>query len=150
MPYILFVLAMITGRLTVHRLVKYIPLDRLVRIFPMVGGVSFIIAINLGRLVGRAHPMVGFPLVVLGAFAGGLGLSFLAPTFVDAANRLSESPGGIVLGQLSLANTFVIFFLKSTVAWTAQIASISVALIIPSLLLIAVSFTSKTIKKAHA
>jgi MFS family permease len=149
-PYILFVLAMITGRLTVHRLAKHIPLDRLVRIFPMAGGVSFIIAINLGRLLEREHPMVGFSLVILGTFAGGLGLSFLAPTFVDAANRLSTSPGGIVLGQLSLANTFVIFFLKSTVAWTAQIASISVALIIPSLLLIAVSFTSKTIKKAHA
>ncbi len=149
-PYILFVLAMITGRLTVHRLVKYISLDRLVKIFPVIGGVSFIIAINLGLYIGRSHPMVAFSLVVLGAFAGGLGLSFLAPTFVDAANRLSTSPGGIVLGQLSLANTFVIFFLKSAVAWTAQIASISVALIIPSLLLISVSFTSKTIQKAHA
>lgn len=149
-PYILFVLAMITGRLSVHRLVQYVPLDRLVRIFPMVGGVTFMVALNLGFLLGRQHPMVGFPIVVLGAFVGGLGLSFLAPTFVDAANRLSEIPGGIVLGQLSLANTFVIFFLKSTVAWTAQIASISVALIIPSLLLVAASFTSKTIRKAHA
>lgn len=149
-PYTLFVLAMITGRLSVHRLVKYVPLDQLVRIFPMTGGVIFIIAINLGRLVGRAHPMVGFSLVVLGAFAGGLGLSFLAPTFVDAANRLSTAPGGIVLGQLSLANAIVVFLLRSTVSWTAQITSISVALIIPSLLLIAVGFTSKTIKKAHA
>lgn len=149
-PYILFVLAMISGRLSVHRLVKFIPLDRLVRIFPIVGGVSFMIALNLGLLLGKHHPMFGFPIVVVGAFAGGLGLSFLAPTFVDAANRLSEFPGGIVLGQLSLANTFVIFSLKSIVAWTAQIASISVALIIPSLLLIAVGFTSRTIKKAHA
>ena len=149
-PYILFVLAMITGRLSVHHLVKYVPLDRLVRIFPIVGGVIFMLALNFGFLLGKHHPMLGFSLVVLGAFMGGLGLSFLAPTFVDAANRLSEVPGGIVLGQLSLANTFVIFVLKSTVAWTAQIASISIALIIPSLLLVAVGFTSKTIRKAHA
>lgn len=149
-PYILFVLAMITGRLSVHRLVKYVPLDRLVRIFPMVGGATFIIAANLGYLLAPHHPMIGFSIVALGAFVAGLGLSFLAPTFVDAANRLSDFPGGIVLGQLSLANTFVIFCLRSTVAWTAQIASISIAFIIPSLLLIAVGFTSKTIKKAHA
>ncbi|HEY3292982.1 MAG TPA: MFS transporter [Candidatus Nanopelagicaceae bacterium] len=149
-PYLFFVLAMITGRLSVHRLVKYVPLDRLVRIFPVVGGISFIIALNLGLFLGKHHPMVGFPIVVLGTFLAGLGLSFLAPTFVDASNRLSTAPGGIVLGQLSLANTFVIFFLKSNVAWVAQIASISIALMIPSLLLIAVGFTSKTIAKAHA
>lgn len=149
-PYILFVLAMITGRLSLHRLIHYIPLDRLVKIFPMIGGVVFMLALNIAFLVGKHHPMIGFSLVIIGAFVGGLGLSFLAPTFVDAANRLSDSPGGIVLGQLSLANACVIFFLKSLVAWTAQIASISIALIIPSILLIAVAFTSKTIKKAHS
>lgn len=149
-PYILFVLAMITGRLSVHRLTKHISLDRLVRIFPMVGGTTFIFTVNLGVLVGRHHPMVGFFIVVLGTFIAGLGLSFLAPTFVDAANRLTAVPGGIVLGQLSLANTFVIFFLKAVIAWTAQLTSISIALIIPSVLLIAAGFTSSTIKKAHA
>lgn len=150
LPYIFFVFAMITGRLSVHRLVRYVPLDRLVKIFPIVGGVTFMISINLGSWLGKYHPMVGFSIVVLGAFIAGLGLSFLAPTFVDAANRLSTAPGGIVLGQLSLANTLLIFILKSNVAWIAQIASISVALIVPSILLLAVSFTSKTIKKAHA
>ncbi len=149
-PYICFVLAMITGRLSVHRLVKHVPLHQLVKIFPIVGGVSFIITINLGLFIGKSHPMVGFPIVVVGTFIAGLGLSFLAPTFVDASNRLSAAPGGIVLGQLSLANTFVIFFLKSNVAWIAQIAPISIALIFPGLLLIAVGFTSKTIAKAHA
>lgn len=149
-PYILFVFAMITGRLSVHKIMKYIPLEKLVRVFPVVGGSVFIVAINCGRLVAGGHPMLGFVLVVLGTFIAGLGLSFLAPTFVDAANRLSDAPGGIVLGQLSLANTFVIFFLKSNVAWIAQIASISIALLLPSLLLIAVGFTSKTIQRAHS
>lgn len=149
-PYILFVLAMITGRLSVHRLTRYIPLDRLVRIFPIVGGVTFIVTINLGVLVTKHHQMLGFSIVVLGTFIAGLGLSFLAPTFVDAANRLTAIPGGIVLGQLSLINTFVILFLKAVIAWTAQITSISVALIIPSALLIAAGSASSTIKKAHA
>jgi len=149
-PYLLFVVAMIAGRLSVHRLAKYVSLDRLVRIFPMVGGAAFIIAANLGVLVGKRHAMLGFSIVVLGTFIAGLGLSFLAPTFVDAANRLTSVPGGIVLGQLSLVNTFAIFFLKAIIAWTAQVTSIAVALIIPSLLLIAAGFTSSTIRKAHA
>lgn len=149
-PYLLFVAAMITGRLSVHRLVKYVSLDRLVRTFPIVGGSTFIVTANLGVLLGKHHPMLGFSLVVLGTFVAGLGLSFLAPTFVDAANRLTSVPGGIVLGQLSLVNTCAIFFLKAAIAWTAQVTSIAVALIIPSLLLIAAGFTSNTIRKAHA
>lgn len=149
-PYILFVLAMITGRLSIHRLARRYPIDRMVRVFPMIGGATFMVTVNLGILVGRHHPMMGFSIVTLGTFFAGLGLSFLAPTFVDAANRLTEIPGGIVLGQLSLLNTFLIFFLKSVIAWTAQLTSISVALIIPSALLIATGFTSNTIRKAHA
>lgn len=149
-PYILFVLAMITGRLSIHRLARRYPLDRMVRVFPMIGGVTFMVTVNLGVLVGKHHPMMGFSIVTLGTFFAGLGLSFLAPTFVDAANRITEIPGGIVLGQLSLINTFLIFFLKAVIAWTAQLTSISVALIIPSALLIATGFTSNTIRKAHA
>ena len=149
-PYILFVLAMIAGRLSVHLLARYFSLDRLVRIFPKVGGIAFIVTANLGVLVGKHHAMLGFTIVVAGTFLAGLGLSFLAPTFVDAANRLSAVPGGIILGQLSLVNTFAILVLKTVIAWTAQITSISVALIIPSLLLIAAGFTSGTIRKAHA
>ena len=148
-PYVLFVSAMITGRLSVHRLTRYISLDHLVRIFPKVGGITFIITANVGALVSKYHPMVGFSIVMLGAFVAGLGLSFLAPTFVDAANRLTAIPGGIVLGQLSLVNTLVIFFLKAVIAWTAQLTSISIALIIPSLFFIAASSTSSTIRKAH-
>ncbi len=150
LPYLLFVVAMIAGRLSVHRLAKYVSVDRLVKIFPMVGGTTFIIATNLGVLVGKRHAMLGFSIVVFGTFIAGLGLSFLAPTFVDAANRLTAIPGGIVLGQLSLVNTFAILLLKTVIAWTAQLTSISVALIIPSLLLIAAGFTSGTIRKAHA
>ena len=149
-PYLLFVAAMITGRLSVHRLVKHVSLDYLVRTFPLVGGITFIVAANTGVLLGRDHPLLGFLIVVFGTFISGLGLSFLAPTFVDAANRLTSVPGGIVLGQLSLVNTFAIFLLKSVIAWTAQVSSIAVALIIPSLLLIAAGFTSNTIRKAHA
>ena len=150
LPYLLFVVAVITGRLSVHRFAEYVSIDRLVKLFPIVGGVTFIVCTNLGVLISKSHPMIGFTLVVAGTFIAGLSLSFLGPTFVDAANRLTNLPGGVVLGQLSLVNTLTIFFLKAAIAWTAQVASIAVALIIPSLLLIAASFASSTIRNAHS
>jgi MFS family permease len=150
LPYLLFVVAMITGRLSVHRLAERVAIDRLVKLFPIVGGTTFIACTNLGVFVSKSHPMIGFALVVVGTFIAGLGLSFLGPTFFDAANRLTSVPGGVVLGQLVLVNTFAVFFLKQAIAWTAQVASIAVALIIPSLLLILASFASGTIHKAHS
>jgi MFS family permease len=149
LPYLLFVIAMITGRLSVHRLAEHFPIENLVRIFPIVGGATFIICTNIGLFISKSHPLIGFVLVIAGTFVAGLGLSFLAPTFVDAANRLTSIPGGIVLGQLSMVSTFSIFFLKAAIAWTAQVTSIAVALIIPSLLLMSASFASGTIRRAH-
>jgi MFS family permease len=150
LPYLLFVVAMITGRLSVHRLAEYVSIDRLVKLFPIAGGITFIACTNLGAYIGKSHPMVGFALVIAGTFAAGLGLSFLTPTFIDSANRLTSVPGGIVLSQLSLVNAIAVFLLKAVIAWTAQVASIAVALTFPSLLLIAASFTSSTIRKAHS
>ena len=150
LPYLLFVVAMIVGRLSVHRLAAHVSIDKLVKVLPICGGATFMVCTNLGLFVNKSHPSIGFALVVGGTFIAGLGLSILAPTFVDAANRLTSAPGGIVLGQLSLVNAFAIFFLKQAIAWTAQVASIAVALIIPSLLLICASFAANTIRKAHS
>jgi MFS family permease len=150
LPYLLFVVAMIVGRLSVHRLAARVSIDRLVKVLPIYAGATFMVCTNLGLLVSRSHPLIGFALVVVGTFIAGLGLSFLAPTFVDAANRMTSIPGGIVLGQLSLVNASAIFFLKQAIAWTAQLTSIAVALIIPSLMLIAASFASNTIRRAHS
>lgn len=149
-PYILFVSAMIIGRLTVHRIATYISLDRLVRNFPIVGGTTFIVALNLGVSVHKSHPMISFVLTAVATFSAGLGLSFLVPVLFDAAHRRSSLPIGIVLGQLILLNTVFIFVLRFIIAWTAQITSISTALMIPSFMLIAASGTAATIKKAHA
>jgi MFS family permease len=150
LPYLLFVVAMIVGRLSVHRFAARVSIDRLVKVLPIYGGATFMVCTNFGLFVSKSHPAIGFALVVGGTFIAGLGLSILAPTFVDAANRLTSVPGGIVLGQLSLVNAFAIFFLKQAIAWTAQVASIAIALMIPSLLLIAASFASNTIRKAHS
>lgn len=147
-PYILIVLAMIIGRLTVHRVTKYIGIERLVRRCAIIGGTTFIVTVMLGVRVSRSAPTLGFAIVAFGMFATGLGMSFLGPTFMDAANRRSPAPGSVVLGQLGVMNTIFVFVLKSIIAWTAQLTSIAVALIIPAVMLIAVAFTANAVTKS--
>lgn len=147
-PYILFVLAMITGRLTVHRVTVHIGIERLVRLSVITGGVTFIVAVTVGVQVSKSFPTLGFAIVTFGMFIAGLGASFLAPIFLGAANRRSKAPGSVVLGQLGAVNTIFVFICKGIIAWTAQLTSIGVALMIPAAMLIAVAFTTKTLKKS--
>jgi fucose permease len=149
-PYILFAVAMIMGRLTIHRITPYIGIEHLVRRCVSIGGATFIAAVILGVQVGRRSATLGFVIIAFGIFIAGLGSSFLAPTFMDAANHRSLDPGGVVLGQLGVIQTIFIFMIRGVIAWTAQLTSIAVALMIPALMLIAVAFTANALKKSNA
>jgi len=149
-PYIIFVFAMIIGRLFVHRVTEYIGIARLIRVVTLMGGLSFILSVLLGRALSISHPIAGLTVFAIGSFFGGLGVSFLAPTFMDAANRRSSAPGSVVIGRLGVMNTSFAFVCKGIIAWTAQLTSIGVALVIPSLMLMAVALTAKSIERATA
>lgn len=150
LPYVLFVLAMILGRLSVHRITKFIGIARLIRLCTIIGGTTFIISVTLGVQFSRTSPVAGFTMVAVGSFIGGLGASFLAPTFMHAANRRSKAPGSVVVGQLGAISTVFVLLIKPIIAWTAQATSIAVALVIPGAMLIAVSFLATAVKKADA
>jgi MFS family permease len=150
LPYILFVLAMILGRLTIHRVTKFIGIAQLIRFCTILGGATFIASVTLGARLSNTSPVAGFSMVAAGSFIGGLGASFLAPTFMHAANRRSKAPGSVVVGQLGAFSTVFVLLIKPVIAWTAQATSIAVALVIPSLMLIAVSFLATAVKNADA
>ena len=146
-PYVIFVLGMIFGRLFVHRVTEHISIATLIRTLTVVGGVSFITSVAMGRELSANHPAAALTVFSIGSLLGGLGVSFLAPTFMDAANRRSKAPGSVVIGQLGALNTALAFLCRGIIAWTAQLTSIGVALVIPSTMLMAVAFTAKAFKE---
>ncbi len=149
-PYILCALAMIAGRLSVHRITKYIGIGELVKLCVLIGAAGFVCLMSLGKFLSHNHPQLGFTIFLIGVFIGGLGSSFLAPTILDAANKRSKFPGSVVIAQIGVINTVLVLVSKTIIAWTAQLTSISLALIIPSLGLMAVAFSAKAIKEANA
>ena len=147
-PYICFITAMIVGRLTVHKIVKRIGLADLIRRCVISGGVIFLVCNIVGVQVNKTSAGLGFAIIAFGALCAGLGASFLAPTIMNAANLRSKAPGAVVIGQLGALNTIAVFFLKWVIAWTAQFTSISVALVIPTLMLISLYFLANTFEQA--
>lgn len=149
LPYVLFGFAMIIGRLSFHHVTEYIGIGKLIRICSLVGGTVFILAILIGVHVSKTSPTAGFAIVLGGLFILGLGDSFLAPTFMHAGSNRSKLPGSVVIGQMGAINTSLVLVIKPVIAWTAQITSIAVALLIPALMLLMVSTFARTVQKAN-
>ena len=146
LPYILFTLAMITGRLSIHKLYSKISMQRLMSRAAIISSASFLIGLLLVHILGTANKTVVILILSISFTIAGLGSSFLAPSVMHIANVRSKSPASVVLGQMGAINTVSVFFMRIVIAWTAQATSLSFALIIPALMLLMVPFFAKIFK----
>jgi len=146
LPYILFTLAMIIGRLSVHKLYSRFSIQFIVKLGSLVSGISFLIGILAVRLIAPDKKMLILVVLCISFTVAGLGTSFLAPSVMNIANSRSTSPASVVIGRLGVINNIAVFSIRLIVAWTAQAFSLSIALIIPALLLFMVPYFSKIFK----
>ncbi len=142
LSYILFMLSMIFGRFTIHKLLQIKSERYLIVRGPLIGGAGFIGLLILGNFIAPTHRTLGFLLVLLAFIFGGLGCSHLAPTFFGIAGRRSSLPGSVVVASLGLVNGILIFFIKIGISWIAQATSVLFALLIPGILLMATSLVA--------
>ena len=147
LPYILFTFAMIIGRLRVHKLYSRFSIQFLVKLGSLVSGISFLIGILAVRLIAPDKKMLILVVLCISFTVAGLGTSFLAPSVMNIANSRSRAPASVVIGQLGVINNIAVFSIRLIVAWTAQAFSLSIALIIPALLLFMVPYFSKIFKR---
>ncbi len=147
LPYIFFMIAMISGRLGANRLSQIFHIHHTVRFLALVGGTGFIIFLAIAVNIPSEHKYWAlFATCIAFMFAGG-GSSLLAPTFYTAGNRRSSLPSAVVVGQMGVVNNTAVFILKACVAWTAEFSgSIATALVIPALMLIATAYFAKVLK----
>jgi hypothetical protein len=61
----------------------------------------------------------------------------LAPTLFAISFRQSTLPSSVVVAQIGLSQTISTFLAKVAIAWVAQATSVTVALMIPALMLLA-------------
>jgi len=148
LPYILFTFAMIIGRLRVHKLYSRFSIEFLVKLGSLVSGISFLIGILAVRLIAPDEKILILLILCISFTIAGLGSSFLAPNIMNIANSRSRAPASVVIGQLGVINNIAVFVVRLIVAWTAQAFSLSIALIIPVLLLFMVPYFSKIFKRA--
>ncbi len=148
LPYILFTFSMIIGRLRVHYLFSRFSLQLLMKVGSIVSGVSFLAGIFLTSLIAPENQMLILVILSISFTISGLGASFLTPSVMNIANSRSASPASVVIGQMGVINNIAVFVMRVLIAWTAQVFSLSIALVIPSLLILSVFYFSKISKRA--
>jgi MFS family permease len=148
LPYILFTLAMIIGRLNLHNLLPRYSIDFLMARASLLSGLSIIAGIIAVSITGTSNQTLVIVILSISFTIAGLGSSFLGPSVMNAANTRSKFPSSVVIGQIGVINIVLVFVMRWIIAWTAQATSLSIALCIPALMLLVVPKFSKIFKKA--
>ncbi len=148
LPYILFTLAMIIGRLNLHNLLPRYTIDFLVVRASLLSGLSFIAGIVGVTLVGTSNQTLVIVILSISFTIAGLGSSFLGPSVMNAANTRSKFPSSVVIGQIGVINIILVFIFRWIIAWTAQATTLSIALLIPAVMLLTVPYFAKIFKNA--
>jgi MFS family permease len=137
LPYIVFTVFMIIGRLSAHKVVNRYPVHRLARVSALVAGFGFVTTISIATHLPATQKWFSYTLILIGFSLAGIGSAILGPNFTGAANRRSPHPSSVVVGQFGVTNNVLTTVLKWLVAgvigWTDSIA---LALMIPGVLMI--------------
>ena len=147
LPYILFTLAMIVGRLTIHHLIAKHSIEKLAKLGSVTAGLAFLASIFSVNAIGTDNQVVVLIILSVGFSIAGVGSSFLGPSFMNAANTRSKHPSAVVIGQIGVTNIILVFIMRWVIAWTAQLTSLTLALAIPALMLLTVPLYAKVLKQ---
>ena len=141
--YAVFISAMIILRFNAKRMAAKWSERELLTKLPILGGVGFAVCISLGTWLSGSNRILGFVVALVGFARAGLGSSILAPTIFAISFRKTSLPSSVVVAQLGLTQTIATFLAKVVISWVAQATSVTIALMIPALMLLA------TTKFAH-
>ncbi len=146
LPFILFTISMIVGRLNLHNLLEHYSIHELAVKASLVSGLSFIVGIIAVTVVGTDNHILVIVILSISFSVAGLGSSFLGPSIMNAANNRSKLPASMVIGQIGIINTSLVFIARWVIAWTAQATSLTFALLIPAGMLLTVPYFAKVFK----
>jgi MFS family permease len=147
LPYVVFMIAIITGRLNAGRLAKRFHVHHMVRFLALFGGGGFLIFLAITAQIPAEHKNIALATTCIAFAFAGVGSSVITPAFFAAANRRSSLPSAVVIGQMGVVNVSSVFVIKAVVAWTAQLTgSLAIALTIPAVMLIAAAFFTRALK----
>jgi hypothetical protein len=119
-PYTVFTVAMIIGRLSVDRIPKSVHISELAQWGGIAGSVLIAAGIWLGPLVAKTDAALGLVLLCVLWGLAGLGVGPQVPSFFTAGGNVMGLTTAQVLTRMSMINTFVTLSAKFLMGALAQ------------------------------
>jgi MFS family permease len=146
-PYVIFMIAIITGRLNAGKLATRFQVHLMVRFLAVFGGGGFLIFLAITAQIPTEHKTIALITTCIAFAFAGIGSSVITPSFFAAANRRSSLPSAVVIGQMGVVNVSSVFVVKAVVAWTAQFTgSLAIALAISGFMLMSSAIFARAVK----
>jgi MFS family permease len=135
LSYLFYLVGLIIGRFSIGWALNHQSEQFWIKMGGVVGGLGFVSALIISTSIVDLNRNLAFIIAFSGFFLAGLGSSAMAPMFFSIAGRLSDGRNALAVAQLSFVNTFAIYVAKTTLAWVAQLTSITVALMFTGLIM---------------
>ena len=154
MPYTVFGIAMIIGRLSISRLTKKYHISELSKWGGIFGSVALGLGVLLGPLLASSDQILG--LIVLTTLWGisGLGMAPMVPSFFSGAGYVKGLNTAQALARMTLVNSIVMMGAKVLMGGIAQGVDLQVAFIFPTAMMFIAGFiahfVAKRAKRAEA
>ena len=154
MPYTVFGIAMIVGRLSISRLTKKYHISELSKWGGIFGSVALGLGVLLGPLLASSDQILG--LIVLTTLWGisGLGMAPMVPSFFSGAGYVKGLNTAQALARMTLVNSIVMMGAKVLMGGIAQGVDLQVAFIFPTAMMFIAGFiahfVAKRAKRAEA
>jgi Fucose permease len=135
LSYLFYLVGLIIGRFSIGWALNHQSEQFWLKTGGVVGGLGFASALIISTSIVDLNKNLAFVIAFSGFFLAGLGSSAMAPMFFSIAGRLSDGKNALAVAQLSFINAFAIYVAKTTLAWVAQLTSITVALMFTGLIM---------------
>ena len=134
-PYTVFTVAMIIGRLSVDRIPKSVHISELAKWGGIAGSVLIAAGIWLGPLVAKTDAALGLVLLCVLWGLAGLGVGPQVPSFFTAGGNVMGLTTAQVLTRMSMINTFTMLAAKFLMGALAQ-QDLQLAFMFPAITLL--------------
>ena len=141
--YLVFMSVMATLRIFAHKINFRYSEATLIKWVPRVGAVGFGSSLIIATYLAKSNIVWAFIFTLIAYAFLGAGNSFMIGMLFGIAARKSLVMPGTVIASMGLVGATLSFIVKIIISWVAQVTNLTIALMIPTLMLFAGSWLYK-------
>lgn len=138
--YLVFMIAMATLRIFAHKINFRYSEATLIKWVPRIGAIGFGTFLIFATYMAKRNLTLAFASTLIAYAFLGVGNSFIIGMLFGIAARKSQVMPGIVIASMGLVGAMLSFIFKIIISWVAQATTLTIALMIPTLMLFAGSW----------